>query len=199
MIIAQSVYWNNNTVIRPAHLNVTDTVIESGLTGEEIWFTAVNATPLVSQKVKPLIFGLEQAGIGQFMTADGKMNIAAAMISDTGSGFSDLESVVGNGAMTGTVLVNGGGINRQFDDPLWGQVVMHPAFAQGAAFITVGTGAEAVVLYHDGTNLCVAATNEVFNPKGDLTHAAMYQKFVSADSFVLSQGGLTVVFARAEQ
>lgn len=195
MVIVQSIYRENNTVVRPATLNITDTVIESGLTGQEIWFSAVQATPLVTQKITPLLNGLEQAGIGQFMTADGKMNVVAAMISDTGNGFSDLNAVVGNGAMTGTVLVNGGGLDRQYTDPLWSQILAHSKFGQGAAFLTVGTGADAVILYHDGEKMCDYAGNEF----GTLPeHLAMGQAFGAADHFVLSQGGLTVVFARAE-
>ena len=195
MAIVQSLYRENNTIVKPATISVTDTVIESGLTGEEIWFAAVQATQLVSQQVKPLLYGLEQAGIGQFMSADGKMNIVSAMISDTGSGFSDLNAVVGNGAMTGTILVNGGGLDRQYTDPLWSQVLAHPAFAQGAAFLTVGTGADALILYSDGEKLYDYAGNEF----GTLPeHQAMGYTFATADYFALSQGGLTVVFARAE-
>lgn len=197
MAIVQSVYRENNTVSSEANVTFTDTVIKSGLTGQEIWFNAIGATPIVSDKIMPLLYGLDQMNVKQFKNADGKMNIVSALISDTGSGFSDLNAVIGNGMMQGTVLVEDGGINRTYTDPLWSQILAHPAFANGAAFITVGADADAVVLYTDG-NAFYDLTGATFNPQGNLTHAAMYQKLAAADYFTLSQGGLSITFARSE-
>ncbi len=195
MAIVQSLYHDNNTVIKEASITFTNTVIKSGLTGEEIWFNAIGATHIVSQQIKPLLYGLESSGITQFMDKDGKMNIVSALISDTGAGFSDLAAVVGKGDMQGSVLVNGGGINRYYTDPLWSKVLAHPAFATDAAFITVGTDADAVILYSDGIKLYDYAGNE-FGTRPE--HQTMGEAFAAADYFTLSQGGLTVTFARAE-
>lgn len=200
MLVVQSLYHENQE-IRPAVVNITNTVIKSSLSGEEIWFAAIGATGLVSSQVKPLLYGLEQgAGIGQFIDKDGKMNIIAALTTDSdSSGYDGFEAIVGNMALEGNIQVNGeGGIVRDIDsDPLWSQIYNHPAYKAGAAFITVGTGADAVVLYHDGNNLCDAFGN-VFNPQASMEHYTMYQKLVGANYFTLSQAGLSVVFGRAE-
>ncbi len=196
MVIVQSVYHENNTRVSEANLNITGTVIKSGLTGQEIWFDATDTTPLVTS-IKTLIGKLRDAGIAQFMDSKGKINIVSALIADTGSGFSDLNAVVGKNDMQGTVLVENGGIDRHETDPLWSKILAHPAFAQGAPFITVGSGADAVVLYTDG-NAFYDLSGTAFNPQENTTHAAMYQAFTTANYFTLSQGGLTVTFARAE-
>lgn len=195
MAIGQTVYRDNGKMIRPVVLNITNTVIDSALSGEEIWFAALGASPFVSQQIKPLLYGLEEMGIGQFMNADGKMNLVSAMISDTGAGFTDLESVVSNGAMEGTALTNGGGLDRHYTDPLWSKILAHPDFAQGAAFLTVGTGADAVILYSDGKKLYDFDGNE-FGTRQE--HKAMGDALATADYLTLSQGGLTVTFTRAE-
>ena len=197
MTIVQSVYHYNGTHVSEANVVFTNTVIKSGLTGQEIWFNAIGATYIVSDKIMPLLYGLESSGVTQFMDANGKMNIVSALISDTGSGFSDLNAVVGNGLMQGTVLVDDGGMNRLHTDPLWSKILNHSAFANGAAFITVGSGEDAVVLYTDG-NAFYDLDGTAFNPQGNMTHAAMYQKLAAANYFTLSQGGLTITFARAE-
>ncbi|MBE6656009.1 MAG: hypothetical protein E7609_03940 [Ruminococcaceae bacterium] len=196
MAIVQSLYRDEATKV--SSLNIEDTVIETGLTGEEIWFAAIGATPIVSQKIQPLLYGLEQAGIGQFMDSEGKMNIISAIISDTGSGFEDLNAVISMGTMEGSVLVNGGGIERDLDKALWQSICGHPKFAQGAGFITVGTDSDAVVLYTDGNGF-YAHDGTAFNPQGSMAHYEMYQKLVAADYFTLSQGGLSVTFGRIEK
>ena len=202
MAIVQSLYRENKTIIKPASLNITGTVIDSKLSGQEIWFSAINASSEVT-KIKLLLSELEKGGIGQFLDAKENMNIVSAMISETGSGLEDLGAVVGNYDLEGTVLVNGGGIDRHKEGSMWSKIYNHFAFKpdfegdpyKDAPYLTVGTGEDAVILFYDGSKLCDCAGNQF----GTLPeHQAMGEAFAAADYFTLSQGGLTVTFYRVE-
>ena len=167
---------------------LTNTVAETHVTGEEIWFTAVNATTLVG-KIQALGAGLEAAGLGNFVDRNGKMNIHGALMP---TGHSADEVVSGVGAQ-GSLEYNGAGINRFQDNENWSMIFNHPAFLQGAAFLTV-TDAEGncYTVYNIGTE---ALYDMYGNQLGtDPSHAAILKAFMEADSIVLSQGGISIVF-----
>ena len=165
-----------------------NTIAETHVTGEEIWFVAVNATSLVSQ-MQALGAGLEAGGLGNFVDADGKMNIQGVLMP---SGNKADEVVTGVQAQ-GSLTFDGQGANRFHDNETWLSIYNHPAFAMGAAFLTV-TDAE-------GNTYTVynAGTAELFDMYGnvlgtDASHAAILAAFQNADQITLTQGGLSIVF-----
>ena len=167
---------------------VENTVAETYVTGEEIWFVAVNATSLVSQ-MQALGAGLEAGGLGNFVDADGKMNIQGVLMPSGSKADEVITGVQTEGSMT----FDGQGANRFHDNETWLSIYNHPAFAMGAAFLTV-TDAE-------GNTYTVynAGTAELFDMNGnvlgtDASHAAILAAFQNAESITLSQGGLSIVF-----
>ncbi len=191
-IIAQSVWEEDRHPI----VNVTGGKLETHLSGQEIWFTAVNANAIVGQ-IKALGAGLYANGLGNFVDAKGQMNIKGAIMA---KGSNAAEIVTGIGAQ-GSILIEGEGINRfQSEDNLNWLTILQ--ISQGAAqmtgamppFLTVyGADGTAYTLYSDGTNL-FDLTGAQFNPYGSAEHAAIAGAFMQADSIVLTQGGLSVVF-----
>ena len=179
-----------------ATLKMENTVSETLLTGEELWFVALKATPIVQDQVKPLLVGLSQVGhpqlgyTDQFLTDKGEMNIVAALITDMGSGGSDLTALVGNAALQGEVTVNGGGIERWQTSETWLGIYSHPAFASGAPFLTVtdANGTDHTIFFN-GTTFCDMQGNAL-----GASHVELLSAFVNAEYLTLSQGGLTVVF-----
>lgn len=189
-IIAQSVWEENYHPI----VNVTGGVLETHLSGQEIWFTAVNANTIVGQ-IKALGFGLQASGLGNFVDANGQMNIKGAIMA---MGSSATEIVTGIGAQ-GSIIVDEEGINRfQTEDNIHWMTILQ--ISQGAAqmtgtmppFLTVyGADGTAYTLYSDGTNLFDFAGNQFGT---DPSHQAIAAAFMQADTIVLTQGGLSVVF-----
>ena len=191
-IIAQSV-WDEN---RHPIVNVTGTVLETHLSGQEIWFTAVNATTIVGQ-MQAIGSGLYANGLGNFVDANGKMNIMGALMA---KGSSAADIVTGIGAQ-GSIFVDGKGIDRtqSAENINWMTI---KAISEGALamsgmmppFFTVfGADGTAYTVYYNGAGFVDLAGN-AFNPRGDATHAAIAGAFMQADKIILTQGGLSVVF-----
>ncbi len=189
--IIQSVYDENK---HPTFIT-NNTVLETHLTGKEIWFTAVNAGGIIAP-IKALSQSLSGAQIGSFVDSEGKMNVVGLLMKDG----SDATAVIKNPYAQGSLNIDGNGIERwiQVDSTtgaalnVWSTVLSHPAYAQGAAFISV-QDAEGNThwLFSDGTNL-LDLNNK---PLGtDASHAAIMAAFQSAEYITLSQGGLSVVF-----
>ena len=191
-IIAQSV-WDEN---RHPVVNVTGTILETHLSGQEIWFTAVNATTIVGQ-MQAIGSGLYQAGLGNFVDASGKMNIMGALMA---KGSSAADIVTGIGAQ-GSIFVDGKGIDRtqSAENINWMTIKMisEGALAMSGTmppFFTVfGADGTAYTVYFNGAGFVDLAGN-AFNPYGDATHAAIAAAFMQADRIILTQGGLSVVF-----
>ena len=191
-IIAQSV-WDEN---RHPVVNTTGTILETHLSGQEIWFTAVNATTIVGQ-MQAIGSGLYQAGLGNFVDASGKMNIMGALMA---KGSSAADIVTGVGAQ-GSISVDGKGIDRtqSAENINWMTI---KAISEGALamsgtmppFFTVfGADGTAYTIYFNGVTFVDLAGNE-FNPFTDVTHATIASAFMQADRIILTQGGLSVVF-----
>ena len=191
-IIAQSV-WDED---RHPTVTVTGGKLETHLSGQEIWFTAVNATSIVGQ-IKALGSGLYANGLGNFVDAKGQMNIMGAIMAN---GSSAAEIVTGIGAQ-GSIFVDGDGISRYQtpDNIQWAimmQISQYAAQMTGSMppFLTVyDAEGTAYTLYSDGVGL-YDLNNTPFNPYGSMEHAAIAQAFMQADTIVLTQGGLSVVF-----
>lgn len=188
--IAQSV-WNEN---RHPIFNVTGGIIETHLGGQEIWFNAVQATAIVGQ-IKGLGAGLQQAGLGNFVDANGQMNIKAALMA---TGYSADEIVSGLGAQ-GSLDIDGDGISRfqSAENVEWMtilQISQYAAQMTGSMppFLTVYDAAgTAYTVYYNGTTFVDLAGNAFGTQPA---HQAMALAFMQADQIVLTQGGLSVVF-----
>ena len=191
-IIAQSV-WDEN---RHPVVNVTGSKLETHLGGDEIWFVAVKATPIVGQ-IKGLGSLLYTNGLGSFVDANGMMNIEGAIMA---KGSSATDIITGIDAQ-GSISIEGKGVDRTLSDQNAQWMTMYQiskmsAAASGAMppFLTVfDANGNACTLYSDGTNL-YDLSGAQFNPMGNAEHAAYYLAFQQSNTFVLTQGGLSVVF-----
>ena len=188
LVICQSALLGDNVTWITPVLNATNFTAETHLTGEEIWFTAVNATTVIGD-IKALGQGLHyKAGLGDFVDSNGKMNIVGLLMA---SG-SDATAIIGGFDAQGEMVFNGEGIERWQTDPeLWGIVYNHPAFKQLAPFLTVyGDDGTAYTIFFDGTTFRDLMGNELGT---DASHVALVNAFKTADRITLSQGGISVV------
>lgn len=175
-----------------AVLDMTNTETESRLTGQELWFASLGATPIVQDQVAPLLQGLSQAGVDQFIL-DSKMNIVAALITNAGSGTDDLSAIVGNVDLEGNVSVNGSGLERWKTEALWASIYNHPAFQNSAPFLTVvDEQGNDQIIFFNGSAFCDAQGRVLGT---DASHAALMAAFAGAEYLTLTQGGMTIVFA----
>ena len=164
------------------------------LSGQEIWFTAVNANAIVGQ-IKGLGAGLYGAGLGNFVDAKGQMNIMGAIMA---KGSSATEIVTGIGAQ-GSILIEGEGMNRfqSAENVHWMtilQISQYAAQMTGSMppFLTVYDAAgTAYTIYYNGSTFVDLAGNAFGT---DPSHQAIAMAFMQADTIVLTQGGLSVVF-----
>ena len=191
-IIAQSVqldgYWPWHPVVI-----VNGGEIDTSLSGQEIWFTAVGANSLVDS-IKLLGMGLQQGGLGNFVDASGKMNIMSAVMAKG----SAADEIVTNIDAQGSIMIDGKGIDRfaSAENINWAYIYQ---ITQGAMqlgqmppFFTV-TGADGAVysIYYNGVTFVDLAGKELGT---DPSHAALVAAFMQADTIALTQGGLSVVF-----
>ena len=191
-IIAQSVqldgYWPWHPVVI-----VNGGELETSLSGQEIWFTAVNATSIVDS-IKLLGMGLQQAGLGNFMDTNGKMNIQGALMAKG----SAADEIVTNIDAQGSVVINGKGIDRfaSAENLNWAYIYQ---ITQGAMqlgqmppfFTVTGADGAAYSIYYNGVTFVDLAGNALGT---DPSHAALAAAFMQADTIALTQGGLSVVF-----
>ncbi len=173
-------------------LNADNTVMDTSLTGQEIWFTSVNANATVGL-LKALSSGLQQAELGSFVSSEDKMNIMGLlMLSGTDaeviSTGLDAQGALSFTSDTTTYY----GIERWKDSAYWASIYNHPAFSQGAAFLTVyDASGNAYTVYTDTTNLYDVNGNQF----GTLAeHAAIADAFRNADYITVSQGGMSILF-----
>ncbi len=188
-VIAQSVWEENN---HPT-VNVTGGEMETKLSGREIWFTAVSANAIVDS-IKLLGASLHQAGLGNFVDANGYMNIEAALMAKG----TDATDIITRIDAQGSILVNGSGMNRfqTAENVQWAYIkgITEQALASGLMppFLTVYDAAgNAYTLYSDGTNLYDLTGKQLGT---DASHQAYIAAFTTANSITLTQGGLSVIF-----
>ena len=175
-------------------VTVNGSVMKTLVTGEEIWFTAVNATSIVGS-IKGLGDGLEMAGLGNFVGSDGKMNILGALMA---KGTSATEIITGLNA-EGSILVDGKGMNRNqtAENVDWTAIKTISEFAQASGgqmppFLTVqDANGVNYTIYFNGTKFVDMQGRELGT---DASHAALVAAFNAADTVTLTQGGLSVVF-----
>ncbi len=195
-IIAQS------ELDKDAHpiVTVTGGKMETHLSGQEIWFTAVNATTIVDS-IKAIGYGLQGAGLGNYVDAKGQMNIMGAVMAN-GSNAADI--VTGISAQ-GSLFIDGAGMDRfqTAENMNWALIkgisefaaqdgTMPPFFtvydAQGTAYSFYFNGEAFIVpmgLTPD-THIPLDPTNSAHQP--------LIGALMQAEAITLTQGGLSVVF-----
>ena len=190
-IIAQSVINENG---HPT-VNVTGGKIETHLSGQEIWFTAVNANAIVSQ-ITALGAGLHQAGLGNFVDANGKMNIEAALMAN---GADAAEIVTGIDAQGKLTIANDGIDRTQSAENInWMTIYQISQYAKQTSgqmppFFTVyDAEGTAYSFYYNGVTFVVGP--EATQLGTDASHAAIIAALMQAEKITLTQGGLSVVF-----
>ena len=205
VVIATS---ENQGTQNPTLLIDSSTIVETHLTGQEIWFTAVNANATISQIIA-LGNSLESAGIGNFVDEKGLMNIKGLLMASGGSAPEIIEGV----SAQGTILFGNNGLERWMDSDMWNDIYNHASpiiqdgqivgtyntLAAGAPFLTIydAQNDKYHTLFSDGSALYDMNFN-VFNPDptngGSMEHYNIYLALKAADHITLTQGGLSVVF-----
>ncbi|MBO5930927.1 MAG: hypothetical protein J6Q70_01670 [Clostridia bacterium] len=174
-------------------LIVTNTVFDSHLSGEEIWFAAIGGNAIVAQ-MKGLSDGLKLATLGSFVDDSGKMNIQALLMPE---GNNASQVVTGIGAQ-GILSIDGAGMNRVqgADNVHWMTILQISQYAaqttnQMPPFLTVYDEA--------GTPYTIFFNGQTFvdlqqRPLGtDASHAAIMAAFQAAEDVTLTMGGISVV------
>ncbi len=171
-------------------LTATNTLFETHVTGEEVWFNAIGGTAIVGQ-MKALSAGLKTNGLGSFVDEDGKMNIQG-LIMPEGSNANDV--LMGVNAQ-GSLFIDGKGMDRNMTNEHW-QKILGTVQTLGAMppFLTVydAQGNAYTLFSPDGQTLC-DLNGVPFNPLGNAEHAMIAGVFMQADTFVLTQGGISVI------
>ena len=191
VIIAMSVINNNwnPTVV------TNDSVIKTSVEGTEIWFTAVGANTIVGS-IKALSDGLKQAGLGSYVDSNNMMNIMGALMAE---GSDATQIITGIGAQ-GSMFIEGDGIDRNLtaENIHWATIKGISEYAgamsgQMPPFFTVcGADGTPYTIYFNGTTFVDLQGNAL----GTVAeHAALAGAFMQADTIILTQGGLSVVFA----
>ena len=171
-----------------------DSVIKTSVDGTEIWFNAVGANTIVGD-IKALGNGLGMAGLGNFVDSNGMMNIMGGLMAEG----SDATQIIGGISAQGSIFVEGSGIDRTVstDNVHWLTIktISEYAGAQMPPFFTVcGADGTPYTIYFNGTTFVDLAGNAL-NPYASAEHAAIVGAFMQADTIILTQGGLSVVFA----
>ena len=209
VVISQSAAPWGPTEYHPT-TNINNSMVETHVTGEEIWFKAVGATSILGQ-VKGLAEGLEMlvSGMGAQMGADihasfvdssNKMNIIGALMVNS----SNAADALGDITVQGCILTDGNGLNRWYSgelaDPTWtgiytAMTTVKPELAKAPILLVHDASGNAQVLIYDGnaiSGFCdVTGAAIGTNPAA---HAAIIQAFATADEITLFQGGLAILF-----
>ncbi len=192
LVIAESVLDENNWY-HPT-FNAENSKFNTSLSGDEIWFTAFNAEPIVGQ-IQGLGAGLTQAGLGSITDSNGMMNIMGLLMKD---GTSATEIVGGIDAQ-GLMMYNGKGIDRtKTGTSYWDMIyqISLGAYQQSGQlppFFTVyDAQGTAYSIYYNGTTF-VTLEGAALN-SADANQMPLLAAFMAADTITLSQGGISVIF-----
>jgi hypothetical protein len=175
----------------------TNTVFETHVSGEEIWFTAVNGNAIVAS-IKALSEGMKQATLGSLFDDNGKMNIEGLLMPEG----SDAAAVITGTDAQGSLFIDGVGMdrNQSAENVHWATIkqISDYALATGGPsmlppFLTAyDAQGNAHTIYFNGTTFVDLAGNAL-NPYADANHLATFAAFQAAERIVLTQGGLSVV------
>ena len=136
-----------------------------------------------------------QAGLGNFVDANGNMNIVAVLMPEA----TNAEAAAAEVQIQGSLDINGSGIERWHSGDnaaqpwasIYASFSQNPALA-AAPFLSVEDAEGNIqTIFFDGTTFRDLYNRELGT---DASHAALAAAFMQADQIVLSQGGLSVVF-----
>ena len=181
---------STNVYAKPTFIADAATVMETHVTGEEIWFKAVNAASIVSN-IKALGNGLASVGLGNFVDKNNKMNIQGLLMSN-GANAEEAVTAIG---VSGNMTIGDTSAVRLADNQLWATITtlfgVNPALA-AAPFLTVydSTGTAHTIFFDGATFRTLDGAQ--FGTAAE--HAAVAAAFASADQVVLTQGGISVIF-----
>ena len=191
MVIATSEYEDG----RHPTLTLTNTIAETHLSGQEIWFAATGANNMMDD-IKALGYGLdsEHLKLGNFIDASGNMNLKGLLMANAYTA----DKIVTGVAAQGSMFFGNDGINRDLNDPIWQAIytITQGAMAGGQIppFFTVNDADGNIIagLYYNGSTFVDLLTNKVIGT--DASHANTIAAFKAADSITLTQGGMSVTF-----
>lgn len=189
--------------------NAENTVIETHLSGNEIWFSATGANALL-----PQILNLNEAfkanGLGSILDNNNQFNMKGIIMSDEATPMDMMGQINAAGAIT----MDGKGISRLLDNynwlatnGLWGampQFVDAPFFtvqdAAGNSHTIIWAGDEAGLMHLNNVDLtdpaALAGIVTPFAPDfNDFTneHTQTAAAFAQADTLTITLGGLSIV------
>ena len=173
-------------------LVATDVIAINQVTGEELWFSAVNATTIVGS-IKALGDGMSSAGMGNFVDSDGFMNVLGMIMNE---GYDAQEMLLGIQAQGG-LWINGQGLDRWNDSPYWAGVLKPNLIApDGVTAIPFFTaygedGTPYTILFNGSTFMAIDLAQGGMVPLEN--SPATYMAFVNADHVVLTYGGLSAL------
>ena len=180
---------------------ITNTVINTSLGGNEVWFKAVHADQIIDD-IKALGGVLEMYQLGTFVD-DTMLNIMAAIMVDG----VNAEEIAGNINAQGKLFVDNAGMDRtqSAENLHWALIKGISEFAASQPggmlppFFTVyGEDGTPYTFYFNGTQLIVpmGATPDTHIPL-DPTNPAfapMIEAIQNADTITLTQGGFSIIF-----
>lgn len=198
-----AIYYNPQTVIN-------NSILDTHLVGDELWFQAVNATSLIGgiKAIGGAVDGLVQQGSGgaahaNIVDGEGKMNIKGVLMpsgSDT-----DILATPEGVQISGLFYIDGNGINRYYNpadmttfNMEWATILQSAAFQAGAPYLTVrDANGTAYTIYFVQTSPTTGYFCDINNNIIDGSREsdfAIFKAFAAADEIVLHQGGLSVIF-----
>ena len=200
---------------------ITNSVLETHLYGDELWFNALGVSSLAKD-----IATLGNLGdLGKWTNANGQMNIKAVLM---GSG---TKAALADCDIEGSLTTDDVSFSRWGDDATWqtirnyqipafdtdgnpvivnGQLLMVNALENSVPFLTVYYGGQAYTVWTDGKghlydlNMRELTKETIYSdtvdpPTEGYNHALIYQAFTTTNTntntneIVLTQGGLSVV------
>ena len=208
IIIAQSV--KEDGVYYSPITELNNTVVETHVSGEEVWFKAVGATAIVPL-IKAMGSGVDQMLVtagqkfgadfkGSWVDSKGQMNIKAVLMPEA----TNAQEALTDGMIQGTVIIDGDGIERWYDPTSenfnmeWATILQSAEFQAGVPYMTVHDAAgNAHTIYFIQTG---ETTGDFYDINGNVlgsdpaAHAPIIQAFATADEIILHQGGLSILF-----
>ncbi len=185
-------------------MTTTNTVIDTALAGDELWFQAVGASPIAAD-LKKLSAGLQitpskDTNLGHFVDDKGKMNIVALLMPDG----TDAPTVMNKVQSQGYFNFNGSEFERVIDTNTsdgvnhWTMDILKPhdlansALCQGTAVISVYLDGTYYSMYYDSNNIPRHIDGTAFG--ADAKTMAVVGAFQASQYVTVSQGGFSIVF-----
>ncbi len=209
IVISQSIKPDGGDVYYDPTTNINNTIMETHSSGDEVWFQAVGAVAVLPQ-IKAFGAGLndmlalasQMAQLpytlkGNWVDANGKMNIKAALMNNADSAAAALTDI----NVQGGVYTDGTGIDRWRQPGAdWGAIMaavqQNPAMA-ACPFITVYDQAgTAYTLYfvQEGTGGMFYDLSNNMAITDSPNAMAICLALATADEVVFHQGGLSILF-----